>query len=251
MTRERKMKVTLVLGLTGLSMLFTAGLKRSSDHNKISRDLTPKTPSICRHRKISSIAEGETTIEASLETICNNDSKIDTLKEDLEHLQKERARVVAALEKYTLEIEEEEKKKKEKKEKVEENQISQAALLNAMMFSMQTPAPQMSMPLPIITASSPFHNPSSQQLTNYLQMVMMNRLSFSMEKNNYWQPQWNAQGHLSNPIYGGPNAFQNIEDMYRNPLGQGQNPQELYHAQTPIDQRPSTPWEQQPTLFFQ
>jgi hypothetical protein len=245
MTRERKMKVMLVLGLTGLTMLFVAGLKRNSDHYKVSKDLKPKTPSICRHRKISSVSpedNGEdSSVDASLETICANENQLATLKEDLEHLQRERNRVIAALEKYTKESEEE-----------KERQASQVALLSAMMFSMQTPSPQMSIPTPIIMASSPFHNPSTQQLNNYMQMATLNRLSFNMERDNYWNPEWDSQGNLSNSLFGGPSAFQNIESMYRDPLGTGIYSQNPYQTQMPFNQNQiMAPRHQQPTLFFQ
>ncbi|GEM_PF-2544844 len=260
MTRERKMKVMLVLGLTGLTMLFVAGLKRNSDHYKVGKDLKPKTPSICRHRKISSVSpedKGEdSSVDASLETICANENQLATLKEDLEHLQRERNRVIAALEKYTREEEKERKAKKEKSDKEndkeKERQASQFALLSAMMFSMQTPSPQMTIPTPMVMASSPFHNPSSQQLNNYMQMATLNRLSFNMERDNYWQPEWDSQGNLSNPIYGGPSAFQNIENMYRDPLGSGVQSQNPYQAQLPFNQNQMMgPRIQQPTLFFQ
>lgn len=238
MTRERKMRVTLVLGLSALSVLFTAGLKRSSDHEKLSV-LKPKTPSFCERlattpfsfktkhasRSISSeVAEEkteETSAEEKLAEVCANERKLAALKADLERIQKDKDEIIALVERVK---EKEEKKTKKKKIKVEDEDQAMLLLL-AHRFQMQQQQQsmagqlQMSLPLPIVTAHSPFHNPSRQDLTNYMQMAMMNRMQFSLTEDQYWHPEWNAQGHMTNPVYGTPQTWSNIEEMYRNPMG--------------------------------
>ncbi len=258
MTRESKLRVNLVLGFLSLSMLFVAGLKRNSDHStEVSQkrqDLKPTTPSFCRAIDLSkpsrSIASGDdetqTEVDADLQTICENENRIANLKEELDQLQAKKEETLALIERVQKELEEKEeddKDKKKKKIKVEtEDQAMLLLLANrySMMQNQANMANQMAMslPAPIVEAYSPLHNRTSQQNMDYLQMALMHRINFSMQEDHYWHPEWNAQGHLTNPIYGTPNTWSNIESMYRDPVGSNvfQLPERmssmpLYHAQ--------------------
>ena len=248
MTRERKMRVTLVLGLSALSVLFTAGLKRSSDHEEKAA-LKPTTPSFCERlatspfkfkptfpsRSISSEEEEAESTDETLLEVCENERKLAALKADLEKIQKDKDEILALVERAT---EEERKRESKKKEKIKVESKDEAMLLllahrYSMMQQRQNfmPQPSMVMPTPMVDAYSPFHNSSTQDLTNYMQLAMMNRMQFSLTEDQYWHPEWNAQGQMTNPIYGTPQTWSNIEDMYRNPMGdafipgpQGQQP---------------------------
>lgn len=240
MTRESKLRVTMVLGLC---MLFVAGLKRNSDHEQISlkeRSLGPTTPSFCAqyngpNKPSRSIASGDKSEEAksqeSLEQMCENENRIATLQAELDELQAKKDETIALLERVQKKLEEEkeekeDKKKKKKKKKIKVEDKDQAMLLllanrYSLMQNQASMANQMAMamPAPMSEAYSPLHNRSSQQNMEYLQMALMHRVNFAMQEDHYWHPEWNAQGHLTNPIYGTPNTWKNIESMYRDPVG--------------------------------
>lgn len=237
MTRESKLRVKMVLGVLSLSVLFVAGLKRNSDHDQISlkeKNLKPATPSFCAQYSGSStpsrsIASGDESEDAKteegLEQICENENRIATLKAELDELQEKKDETIALLERVQKKLKEDEnKKKKKKKIKVEDKDQAMLLLLAnrySMMQQQANMAAQFSfaMPAPMSEAYSPLHNRSSKQNMEYLQMALMHRVNFSMQEDHYWHPEWNAQGHLTNPIYGTPNTWQNIESMYRNPVG--------------------------------
>lgn len=251
MTRERKMRVTLVLGLSALSVLFTAGLKRSSDHEEVTKlqdtivvNLKPKTPSFCDRlalspfaqnnklpsRSISSEEEDAQNTNETLAEICANERKLAALKADLEKIQSDRDEILALVERAKEQERKREDEKKTKEKIKVESKDEAMLLLMAHRYSMMqqrqnfiSSVPQPA-PLRITTAYSPFHNPSNQDLTNYMQLAMMNRMQFALNEDQYWHPEWNNQGQMTNPIYGTPQTWSNIEDMYRNPMGNSFSP---------------------------
>lgn len=265
MTRESKLRVTMVLGLFGLSLLFTAGLKRSSDHERTfsmkKHDLRPATPSFCQQKNFvtisRSIASGdEATSETSEETnsdidkdlqqICENENRIANLKAELDELQKNRDDILALIER--VQEKEEEKERKRKKKKVEDEDQAMLLLLANRYSMIQNQANManqmaMAMPTPMVDAYSPLHNRTSQQNMQYLQMALMHRVNFSLQEDHYWHPEWNAQGQLTNPIYGTPQTWQNIESMYRDPVGSGVYQLNPQGTQTPL-------YHDQPSFLF-
>lgn len=211
---ERSKRVFLVLAIVMASTLTTTGIMSSSDRSNISK-LEPKTPS-CSFRTIASEEAKD-----SAQVVCENERKINSLKQDLDEINQKKADIFKTLEK----LEDEEERANARTNKDENSISEQNLLLMTMMMNRWSPsAPQ---PIPyagqqITYAYSPFHNSSRESNMAYLQMAMSHRLKFQMDESNYWQPEWDRNGNMLNPVYGGPNASSMIRDMYRAPLGQSQ-----------------------------
>jgi len=193
------------------SALTTTGITSSSDRSNISK-LEPKAPS-CSFRTIASESSKE-----SVQVVCENERKINSLKQDLEEINQKKADIFKTLEK----LEEEESAIAENQKS--NNSISEQNLL-LMQMMMNRWSPSSAQPIPYATpqityAYSPFHNSSRESNMAYLQTAMSHRLKFQMEESNYWQPEWDQNGNMLNPIYGGPNASLMIRDMYSAPFAQ-------------------------------
>ncbi|MEC7277226.1 MAG: hypothetical protein VXV96_12985 [Bdellovibrionota bacterium] len=164
-------------------------------------------------RSISSVespAESEELTEKA-QQVCIQEEKINSLKDDLDRLEKEREKILAALEKLDSNTE---KEQEEEKEEALASQ-PQIIIINNSWPSMAT---QLNTAPTISYGYSPFHNSSSESLSQYFQMAMAHRLNFAMSENDYWHPEWDTNGHLTNPQYGfGSGTWNFIENMYREP----------------------------------
>lgn len=206
MSKESKTRVAKVLGLaTTLFMLPVALEKSNSNHESFS--LKPKTPSRCL---------------ASDSVVCNNQEKIDSLKADLENLEEQKKKILSSIEK----IEEEEKKSEDIEETVDVN--NQEQYLAYMYSMMNAQASQNENAIWSLYSEmgrnmgqvDPIGRPTSQSRYEYLQMVQLQRWSFSMDEENSWHPEFNNRGDLTNPLYGNPGTWDSVRSMYRNPTSE-------------------------------
>ncbi len=166
-------------------------------------------------RSISSLSTSEEQNHQA-EMICSQQEKIASLKDELDSIEKEKAKLLGVIEKVEASLKEREeetenREKKEKKTSTASVDYSQYQVLNqSMMMPFFTPSIQY--------AYSPFHNRSRQDNVEYLKLAMAQKLHFSMSDSEYWHPEWDMNGNMTNPIYSYGGNFNFIEDIYRNPL---------------------------------
>lgn len=165
-----------------------------------------------------SLGRSISSVEEKTELVCAQQEKIAGLQEELEAIEKEKERVVSVLEKVEQrfqEYEEEAQKKEEEKEK----RSTQRPMANFTQFPMINNqfAMQYHKPAPITYAYSPFHNSSTSDNMEYLKLVTAQRLQFSLSEGDYWHPEWDMNGNMTNPIYGFGDTWNYLEGIHRTP----------------------------------
>lgn len=227
MRNSRESRAILILGSLVTIVLFS-GDRNSQNHNKRMSFLKSKTP-FCASRGISSVSSSS---ENELQKNCQNFSRIKVLHEKVAELENQTGELVKV---YNAALEEEksrERKVEEKKNKslmqmayLPYNPYSETLLQKAWLQYHQTPS--------IVSTYNPFHDHSMNKNMNYLKIAMGQRLAQKLNSANSWSPEWNSQGHLTNSPYGGPNAWQELENMHRLPLSTGFSLQSQGYPQYP------------------
>jgi septal ring factor EnvC (AmiA/AmiB activator) len=212
-TKKNESIVFLILGSLLSVVLFSTNIT-SQDHEQNISSLKSETH-FCASRSISSENELSDQ-ELELKRVCENQRRIDSLKNDISDLETEKEKVLKTIEDAIA--------KQESEKFAKERTRHQIALMSSFQYpyhllnSLQrqydrTPA--------ITYAYSPFHDHSTSKNMNYLKVAMTQRLSMKLRASESWSPNWDTNGHLTNPIYGNAQTWQNLEDMHRLPLSSG------------------------------
>jgi hypothetical protein len=234
MLKDKGSRAILILGCL-LSVVLFSGQKNSQNHEETLSALKSK-PSFCASRSISSEEPSpdreENDEDQKLLQVCQNQQRINSLKKDIEELEVERERVLSTIEEAIAKQESELTKKERTRHQ------------HALMSKYQYPYPmlnslqaQYNQTPTFMNVYSPFHDHSNDKNMNYLKVAMSQRLAMKLRASQSWSPEWNSSGHMTNPIYGTPQAWQNLEDMHRLPLSSGfmmRNPGSLQSPSLPL-----------------